>query len=442
MKYTKKNTRKNNIKYIKFGGSSNDSVYIVFGLGCKNMSKEDETEKKSEFYNLWNIKTPKEIKQEDEEGLHNQTKMNIICHKTSSALKTVVSRHFDRMPLSTKPSGYRFTVLKQIVDDIINNKKVYVYGHSFGGAIVNQIAEELQKLLNDTQQQNLFMATYGSIYISPKELVLNINIKNYIHLGDVSVKQNKRNITEPTLQVFNENSKIIDRDKTDCPTPNSTWNCIGIKYMNDITQNIIWICYIHNTSHRYVYDPSNSRGILIGNKQEWLIHNSYFIVLNILLIKNNTNDINDLSSQNPDIKSSRQPWMWDRDNGRINFTKEMLNDDDDDTKSISTDDKSLSTDDKSLSTDDKSISTDDKSLSTDDKSLSGNVEEEIHQDTDPSLPIPPIDAASASDATTDADVFSEENMTLLKNGGKLRTVKKYRKRRGNKKTRFRASRKR
>lgn len=158
MKYTRKNNPKNDVKYIKIGGSSNDSVYIVFGLGCKSMSDRLKELIINELNASWNIKKHKKRASKEKnrasKEINTKTKMNIICHKTTSALKTIVLRKFNGTHLNTKQSGYRFRFLKQITDDIINNKKVYVYGHSFGGAIVNQIAEELQKLLSDTQREN------------------------------------------------------------------------------------------------------------------------------------------------------------------------------------------------------------------------------------------------------------------------------------------------
>lgn len=191
------------------------------------------------------------------------------------------------------------------------------------------------------------MATYGSIYISPKELVSKINIKNYMHIGDVALKQNKRNITEPTIPVFNEHSKYIEREQKICSSlgPDESikwsskswsWNCVGIQYMIDEPQNIIWICYYitlesfnpiykpYYTTRIRLYNSSAPRGVLIGNKQEWEIHNSYFNVLNELLFKNNTNNINDLP-QNPDrISPTSASSASDNSKGKLRTSKKKL----------------------------------------------------------------------------------------------------------------------
>ena len=70
--------------------------------------------------------------------------------------------------------------VKLITRLIDHNRKVYLYGNSFGGAICNCIYDQIpdQKFSGE-----LYIRTTGSIYISGQKKQ-NINIKNEIHVED------------------------------------------------------------------------------------------------------------------------------------------------------------------------------------------------------------------------------------------------------------------
>jgi hypothetical protein len=158
----------------------NDTIiYFVNGLGCYGLSEEQEN-----VYKTW-ISSWGNVPQEN---------IKYKCHKTSSALKCIVKTYFSSMPL--QESNFVNNLADEITADISNTayKNVLVLGHSFGGAIVNRIAEIFNT--NYTQARStiynkLSMAAFGSIYIPAYNNIENINIINYLSNSDVAMKCNK-----------------------------------------------------------------------------------------------------------------------------------------------------------------------------------------------------------------------------------------------------------
>jgi hypothetical protein len=89
-------------------------------------------------------------------------------------------------------------IIIQIIRQICNGKQVFLFGHSYGGLIVNRICEEITKCMKDpeymkgitgkytdiTKQrllnniENLTAASFGSIYIPERSKLGLINILN------------------------------------------------------------------------------------------------------------------------------------------------------------------------------------------------------------------------------------------------------------------------
>jgi hypothetical protein len=97
------------------------------------------------------------------------------------------------------------TIVRRIADLIHKKQKVLLYGFSVGGLVVQRICElfnicsyntELSKLilgidLDVEDLQQLFQAaTFGSIYISPKEKVDQVSLINYMLVDDVATRTN------------------------------------------------------------------------------------------------------------------------------------------------------------------------------------------------------------------------------------------------------------
>ena len=156
-------------------------------------------------------------------------------HTIRSGLRTIAKTYFKCQPLENSP--FLNFLFEEIKNDIKNNFFVYVLGHSFGGAIVNRIAQmfsnediEYQNILSKLSEEyrkklensnkinieflhsatelyenekkklnekyiinlnNLKMATFGSIFMAPKVSIGRVNLINYLSIGDVAIKCNK-----------------------------------------------------------------------------------------------------------------------------------------------------------------------------------------------------------------------------------------------------------
>ena len=155
-------------------------IYYVNGLGCYGLSEQQEN-----VYKTW-ISSWSNIQEEN---------IKYKCHKTSSALKCIVKTYFNSMPL--KESNFVNNLVDEITADISNTayKNVLVFGHSFGGAIVNRVAEIFNTNYSQTRStvnyNKLSMVACGSIYIPDYNNIENINIINYLSNSDVAMKCNK-----------------------------------------------------------------------------------------------------------------------------------------------------------------------------------------------------------------------------------------------------------
>ena len=110
----------------------------------------------------------------------------IICRNTIKALKTIAATYLNIDPLHNSKFISKFA--DELYNDAKDGNKILVYGNSYGGAIANKVAVELSKK-KDISSLDISIATFGSIYIA--KFIPNVNLLNYIHLGDVAYKLNK-----------------------------------------------------------------------------------------------------------------------------------------------------------------------------------------------------------------------------------------------------------
>jgi hypothetical protein len=155
-------------------------VYYISGLGCKQQTNEEQRVQNwlldYAFIPISNIKYK--------------------CHTTFSGLKNICRTYFNRIPLTE--SAFVESLVEDILTDLHNPDYNYVLvlAHSFGGSIINIVAEYLNTyFLSNIETQSVFnklkINTFGSIYFSPMEKVSNISILNYISTKDVAIKCNK-----------------------------------------------------------------------------------------------------------------------------------------------------------------------------------------------------------------------------------------------------------
>lgn len=93
--------------------------------------------------------------------------------------------------------------VKIISDQLKNKYKVILFGHSYGGYIVNKLAEKISENTNNKVRFNLFIRTLNSIYIS-KNLKLNPeNIIHFYHKNDVAYNRITKYCIKSTDGIYN-----------------------------------------------------------------------------------------------------------------------------------------------------------------------------------------------------------------------------------------------
>jgi len=238
----------------KFGGK-NTKVYIIVGLGCASVLTNDrEIQKYKNSYAEYS-------------GI-SSSNIIVVCRKTIHALTTIASTYLNIEPFHN--SKFINDLANILYDDAMNGNKVLVYAHSYGGAIANKVAVELNKKEN-ISSLDLFIATFGSIYIV--NYANKVKLLNYIQLGDVAFKLNK--IKDDVYDDLNKDLKAKNGG-------------IILKY-NMIDNNIIRVCNYNSNRDLCLI---HKKGLLVGSKDEWKIHNSYTLLM-LFLMRNKTNDIQD-----------------------------------------------------------------------------------------------------------------------------------------------------
>jgi hypothetical protein len=122
---------------------------------------------------------------------------------------------------SSKLEGDAIQLVESIKHDIASGNIVYIYGYSYGGAIANKIATVLQrdsKELLDKLKNQLFITTCGSPFIANFDSINQINITNYLHIGDGIVKTYSGQV-EPDINELEETLEINNVKKSFQATP-------------------------------------------------------------------------------------------------------------------------------------------------------------------------------------------------------------------------------
>lgn len=216
------------------------------------------------------------------------------CPKTSSAFKCIVKTYLGQIPL--KNSKFVINLTEEIFSDLLLKtgddfiyKNVVVFGHSYGGAIVNSIAEAFNKMIGGSDEnldeifKRLSMATFGSIYIPNDSSIDKINILNYISISDVAIKCNQIvPIRFIDMHIFCVMGKIICKLPEEDKTTKTKQLCL---YKDDFP-----LC----VNRRQELSGPKSKNASIF---DWREHNYYYLILAILRnfafnLKRNKNFIN------------------------------------------------------------------------------------------------------------------------------------------------------
>lgn len=257
-KKTKKNMK-------KVGGSfldQNTYLYVILGLGCSNLTKKFIDSMKRGYSLYTNI---------------DMNNIEILCRTNSSALYSISKSYCNIVPM--KNSSYINELTSKIEEKAKIYKKVLISGHSYGGAIANRIAEKLNILETSNNYSNICISAFGSIYVSPTNLVDKINIVNYMSLGDVALTCNKK--LQQDLLIYNVNSL------------ENTFEVLNKKICKykKINKSLFIICpyeYKANGEVTLLCENTPTENISIFGNNEWYIHNSYKL-LNLLLVTHSNN---------------------------------------------------------------------------------------------------------------------------------------------------------
>lgn len=184
--------------------------------------------------------------------------INIFCNTdTRDSRASVAKVYLCNVSIRTNTPFVQH-VYKFVLEQI-NNNKVIIVGHSYGGAVASKIAELFSKNRPKEECDRLHIATMGSIYISPKNKVENIDIINYMHVNDISMNCN--GLKQPVLSDFqNEDLSNTSND-----------------------QNIVWI--------KKNNERINKRSVFSHNS--WKIHRSVYTPLNLSIFINDNIHLTD-----------------------------------------------------------------------------------------------------------------------------------------------------
>lgn len=229
-------------------------------------------------------------------GQVNEDNFTYICESHTATAKTFIQNYLTvgktscaLKPLnSTENKIMLEKIINQILEQADKNDEIYVYGWSFGGMIINRIVEILVKLYSqDTRLNKIHFSTVGSIYITKKDIG-SIDLINYIAIGDVANTctrfiKHKQYVSEQKLKekyteiLLNENDdkKILYKKREGKPIIYDV--CFDYKNIKTCTKQI-------------------NRIPIARISSEWDIHFNYYNDLLYSLMRNRTNNIENINT--------------------------------------------------------------------------------------------------------------------------------------------------
>ena len=153
-----------------------------------------------------------------------------------------------------------------------NPVNVFVYGHSYGGLIVNRLCQELQLIADrDSEFKEILYWRFkaiglNSIFVSDPHSVRDVNIINYMNIGDVSLRLN-RQLSVPRISNLNKTNIFLK-----------------IKYLYDTSKKIVWFSNYNNKDEiiEPIIDGTIVQKFAFGTKDEWSRHNNGVNMINII----------------------------------------------------------------------------------------------------------------------------------------------------------------
>jgi len=285
-----------NSEFIEREGEIPVRYYEVFGMGCSDSLETNSKDKRfcepgngknsekcSNAASIYENSRIKMVKTDIAEkiGLMEEN-IQVICNNLDSAFSNIAAlwiksrvpfiQSFYNMPVDNNASykNMKFSV----ISDIEKGKRVFIKGHSFGGAIVNRLAISLQNYARSNPDSDftrnlskLFILAVASIYVAPYHLINKIPIYNAMNTGDVAIKVNGYHVPIDKL------TKITTSDGTYYG---------NYYYQSEENHSLIWI---HNTAKYQNYlntvesklNPPSVLSKLVGSGIEWKTHGDYTV---------------------------------------------------------------------------------------------------------------------------------------------------------------------
>jgi hypothetical protein len=312
--------------------NNNIVFYDVYGLGCDSEFAQ-QMESSVRGIDSQKYKLPMQ-------------NINVRCSSNKSAVQAIAKTWINATtktnaltPLNN--SNFVVNLFAEVLGHLKVGKKVFLFGHSYGGAILNKLALKIsQEITTPTTlaliKEKVFIYTFGSIYIPPQIDITKVNIENYLGIGDVAQRVNQQ--IEPLLneQDFETISQQQTDDRINTLTQKlSSLYTTGSNIQADIIKregSVIWIAFLNNDTGAFI--SRNTKGIFskiirslnpFGNAKEWMIHNYYTLsyltdAIKSIIIDNNNSGFLGLGSLFGNSQS--QPQLQDISNLE-NLVKEL-----------------------------------------------------------------------------------------------------------------------
>lgn len=278
------------LSQIQYDVKKKLSSYVL-----KFLKRYDALEEQKRYYN--SIKNNLQIPAEN---------VHIKCYK--QAFINLVKSYIGLTPLKrtrSKNSEITESLYDEILDFSTNENisEVIVIGHSYGGAIINRVALLMHQRL-PTPPTNVYFLGFGSIYIPRKRYEpFNVNLINYLSLGDNSLKTNWLHHVVPNFvdlkkafldMSLNRWKRYVNRNPEveSLPPIICSFQDNNIEYTEGILR---WICLFDNHKPLCIVNGKQRKISAFYWKEHYYVRLMEFILLLNEKNKTFTSDIKDFT---------------------------------------------------------------------------------------------------------------------------------------------------